>query len=174
MQIDLGGYVKEYAADRVAELCRQSGLRHGLVDLGGDLAVIGPHPDGSPWRIGIRHPREPGAAIARLDLECGAIASSGDYERFMTVSGIRYCHIFDPMTGWPVSGLASVSIAAPHCVVAGTVATIAMLLGESEGRDWLADLGLPHLCIDRELRISGTLAAPAAADRIPSLEPCWG
>lgn len=174
MQIDLGGYVKEYAADRVAELCRRAGLRHGLVDLGGDLAVIGPHPDGSPWRIGIRHPRTPRAAIARLDLDRGAIASSGDYERFMTVDGVRYCHIFDPRTGWPVSGLASVSIAAPHCVVAGTAATIAMLLGEQEGREWLAELGLPHLCVDRELRISGTLAAPATAGPGRVFEQHWG
>jgi thiamine biosynthesis lipoprotein len=169
MELDFGGYVKEYAADRVAGLCRDLGMRHGLVDLGGDIAIVGPNPDGSPWRIGIRNPRAPDSAIARIDLAHGAIASSGDYERFMFVDGVRYCHILDPRTGWPVSGLASVSVAAPHCVVAGTATTIAMLSGR-RGEEFLASLGLPHLCIAAEdehagdgpakLSVSGSLAAP--------------
>ena len=116
MQLDFGGYVKEYAADRVAELCRERGLRHGLVDLGGDLAVVGPHPDGSSWRVGIRHPRAPAGAIASLELFKGGIATSGDYERCMVVDGKRYAHILDPRTGWPVAGLASVTVAASHCL----------------------------------------------------------
>ena len=64
MELDFGGFVKEYAADRVAELCRSLGARHGLVDLGGDLSLVGPHPDGSPWRVGIRHPLRPGRGTA--------------------------------------------------------------------------------------------------------------
>jgi thiamine biosynthesis lipoprotein len=163
MQIDLGGFVKEYAADRVAELCREQGVRHGVVDLGGDIAIIGPHPDGSPWRIGIWHPREPATAIAKVEISAGAIASSGDYERFMVVNGRRYCHLLDPRTGWPVSGLASVSVVAPHCIVAGTLATIAMLQGESGGVRWLSEAGLPHLCVDQQLKITGTLVSPQPA-----------
>jgi thiamine biosynthesis lipoprotein len=170
MQIDLGGYVKEYAADRVAQLCRELGVRHGLVDLGGDLAVIGPQPDGSPWRVGIRHPRQPRSAIAMVELECGAIATSGDYERFMVVDDVRYCHILDPRTGWPVRGLAGVSVIAEHCVVAGTATTIAMLEGREGGRAWLEDLGLPYLCIDDALRVHGSLApAPQARQPAPRL-----
>jgi thiamine biosynthesis lipoprotein len=169
MELDFGGYVKEYAVDRVAVLCRELGVRHGLVDLGGDIAIVGPNPDGSPWRIGIRNPRAPESAIARIDLAEGAIASSGDYERFMFVDGVRYSHILDPRTGWPVSGLASVSVTAPHCVVAGTATTIAMLSGRG-GEAFLASLGLPYLCIAAEdehegcgpakLSVSGSLAPP--------------
>ncbi len=161
MQLDFGGYVKEYAADRVAELCRERGLRHGLVDLGGDLAVVGPHPDGSPWRVGIRHPRAPEGAIASVALFAGGIATSGDYERCMVVDGKRYAHILNPKTGWPVAGLASVSVAASHCLIAGTASTIAMLKGARAGPAWLDRLGLPSLRVDAEGHLSGSLASCA-------------
>jgi thiamine biosynthesis lipoprotein len=163
MELDFGGYVKEYAADRVAELCRARGARAGLVDLGGDLCVIGPHPDGEPWRVGIRHPRRPEQAMATLELASGGIATSGDYERFMVVGGRRYAHILSPLTGWPVEGLASVSVAAPHTLVAGSASTIAMLKGRREGPRWLDALGLPNLRMDQDGRLSGTLRPSAAA-----------
>jgi thiamine biosynthesis lipoprotein len=161
MEIDLGGYVKEYAADRVAALCRERGALHGLVDLGGDLSLIGPHPDGEPWKVGVRHPRRPESALASIALASGAIASSGDYERVMIIDGVRYSHLLDPRTGWPVQGLAAVSVVASHCLIAGTASTIAMLKG-AEGIAWLDELGLPNLRMDREGRISGTLAFRSA------------
>jgi thiamine biosynthesis lipoprotein len=162
MEIDFGGYVKEYSADRVAELCRRRGIAHGLVDLGGDLAVIGPHPDGDAWRVGVRHPRCPEAALASIGLASGGIASSGDYERFMIVDGVRYGHILDPRTGWPVESLAAVSVVASHCLIAGTASTIAMLKGADAGAAWLDELGLPNLRMDRDERISGTLISRLA------------
>lgn len=163
MEIDFGGYVKEYAADRVAALCRERGARHGLVDLGGDIALVGPHPDGSAWRVGIRHPRVPGVALAWIPLASGAIATSGDYERYMVVDGRRYGHILDPRSGWPVEGLITASVVAPHCVVAGATTTIAMLQSGESGRAWLAETGLPHLCIDRRMKAHGTLATSGVA-----------
>jgi thiamine biosynthesis lipoprotein len=161
MELDFGGYVKEYAADRAAEICRQAGLRHGLVDLGGDLAFVGPHPDGRPWRVGVRHPRRPGAAVATVALAEGAIASSGDYERCLVVAGRRFGHILSPKTGWPVEGLAGVSAVASRCLVAGTATTIALLKGR-EGPAWLDALGLPHLSIAPDGEVSGTLAPHSA------------
>lgn len=158
MEIDFGGYVKEYTADRVAQLCRDEGISHGLVDLGGDLCVVGPHPEGSPWRVGIRHPRDPERAMARVELRYGGIASSGDYERFMIVDGVRYAHILDPRSGWPAAGLASVTVVAPHCLVAGTASTIAMLKGRVAGPAWLDELGLPSLRMTCEGVLSGALA----------------
>jgi thiamine biosynthesis lipoprotein len=163
MELDFGGYVKEYAADRVAERCRELGARHGLVDLGGDLAVIGPHPDGSPWRVGIRNPRAQQGAIASVALAAGGIATSGDYERCMTVGGRRYAHVLDPRTGWPVEGLASVTVAAGHCLVAGTASTVAMLKGRRHGLAWLDRLGLPSLRVDASGAVSGSLARGAHA-----------
>lgn len=161
MQLDFGGYVKEYAADRVSELCRRRGVSSGLVDLGGDLAIVGPHPDGRPWEIGIRDPAHPERAIASIPVYEGAVATSGDYERFMIVDGQRYGHILDPSTGWPVQSFASVSVVARHCLVAGTASTIAMLRGIGEGGRWLDDLGLPHLRLTWDGGVAGTLVEPA-------------
>jgi thiamine biosynthesis lipoprotein len=161
MQLDFGGFVKEYAADRAAELSRARGARHGLVDLGGDLAVIGPHPDGKPWVVGIRDPRAPEGAMACVRLSAGGIATSGDYERCMVVDGVRYTHVLDPRTGRPVTGLRSVSVVADQCLIAGTATTVSMLMGESAGLRWLDELGLPNLRMNSAGEISGTLAADA-------------
>lgn len=161
MEIDFGGYVKEYAADVAARVCREAGIQHGLVDLGGDLQVIGPHPDGSPWRAGIQHPRQLDRAAAVIDVLAGGLASSGDYERFMEIDGRRYCHILNPRTGWPVEGLASVSVLAEQTLVAGTLSTIAMLKGH-EGSQWLQQQGLPYLCIEADGSTHGTVATTAA------------
>lgn len=162
MQLDFGGYVKEYAADAAAARCLAAGARCGYVDLGGDIRVIGPLADGSPWRIGIRDPRSPDRAVAAVDLSSGGIATSGDYERFMVVDGKRYCHLLDPRTGWPVSGYASVSVVAPQTLIAGTATTTASLMGLARGAAWLAELELPHLLITADGVLSGTLATATA------------
>ncbi len=147
MEIDFGGVVKEYAVDRAASLCYAQGIKHGVINLGGDIKVIGPRDDGSPWRVGIRHPRSKDALLDTLLLYEGALASSGDYERCIMVNGVRYGHVLNPKTGWPVRHLAAVSVVGDFCVVAGSASTIAMLK-ESEGAEWLQDLGLPHLWVD--------------------------
>lgn len=157
MELDFGGFVKEYAADCAARACRNAGANHGLVDLGGDIAMMGAHPDGQAWRIGIRHPRDPEKAIADIELTSGAIATSGDYERFIEHGGRRYCHILNPHTGWPGEGLSSVSVLAEHCLIAGTATTVAMLKGAVEGPRWLAELGLPHFYITADGTCGGTI-----------------
>ncbi len=161
MEIDFGGVVKEYAVDRAAALCREAGAGRGLVNLGGDVSIIGPRPDGAPWRIGIRHPRRPGEVIETLALHAGALATSGDYERCIVVGGVRYGHILNPRTGCPVSHLASVSVVADLCVVAGSAATIGVL-AEERGPAWLAELGLPHLWVDVHGGAGGALASRQA------------
>jgi len=165
MELDFGGFGKEWAVDAVTELCRGRGVRHGLVDLGGDVRAIGPHPDGRPWGVGIRDPRAPERAIASILLFADGLATSGDYERCMVVDGVRYTHILDPRTGWPVTGLRSASVVAPQCLVAGTATTIAMLKGGEEGARFLDGLGLPNLRMDAHERVSGSLrsASPRSA-----------
>jgi thiamine biosynthesis lipoprotein len=135
-------------------------VRHGLVNLGGDVGVIGPRPDGAPWRIGIRHPRRPGAVVETLALHAGALATSGDYERCLVVDGRRYGHILSPKTGWPVRHLASASVVADLCVVAGSAATIAVLM-EERGPAWLARTGLPHHWVDVHGNTGGSLGPHA-------------
>lgn len=147
MELDFGGFGKEYAVDRAARVLRDAGVDSALVNLAGDLAVLGPLPDGAPWRVGIRHPRRDDVAIATLPIASGAIATSGDYERYVEVDGVRHCHVLDPATGRSVHGFQSVTVHAPSCLVAGSATTIAMLKGRDEGLAWLATLGLAHLCV---------------------------
>ncbi len=164
MELDFGGVVKEYAADVIATQLLEAGLSHGLVDLGGDIRVIGPHGDGRPWSIGLRHPRRPGDVLAAIDISAGAIATSGDYERCIVIDGVRHSHILDPRTGWPVTGLATVSVIAPHCVVAGSTATIAMLKGIA-GPHWLQETGLPHIWMDQHGTVGDHLASRSAVPK---------
>lgn len=152
MEIDLGGIVKEYAADCAANILRQMGIDFGVVNFGGDLRIVGPHPDGTPWEIGIHHPRRPDTLIASLNLTDGAVTTSGDYERAFFINGKRYSHLLNPKTGWPVEGLQCVSVIAPLAVIAGSASTIAMLKGY-EGKSWLQDMGLPCLWVDDEGRV---------------------
>lgn len=156
MQLDFGGIGKEYAVDRAAAICREQGIEHGLVDLGGDIKIIGPHADGRPWSVGLRHPRKPGALMATVMVYAGAVASSGDYERCIVVNGQRYSHVLSPKTGWPVAGLAGLSVLAEQCVIAGSACTIAMLM-EERGKQWLDELGLQHLWMDSQGRVGGQL-----------------
>jgi len=156
MEIDFGGVVKEYAVDRAAALCWESGIKHGIVNLGGDIKIIGPHPDGKPWKVGISHPRKPGAVLRTLLLHNGALASSGDYERCITLNGMRYGHVLNPKTGWPVSNMAAVSVVGDFCVVAGSASTIGMLK-EKNGPSWLNDLGLSHVWVDVDGNVGGSL-----------------
>lgn len=147
MQLDFGGFGKEYAVDRAALALKEAGVESALVNLAGDLAILAPHPDGTPWRVGIRHPRREGALLASLPVSSGAIATSGDYERFIEVEGVRHCHILDPRTGHSVRGLRSVTAHSVSCLVAGTATTIAMLKGAHDGLAWLDALELTYLCV---------------------------
>jgi thiamine biosynthesis lipoprotein len=156
MEIDFGGIVKEYAADRAASLGLQAGIQHGLVNLGGDIKIIGPRPDGDPWRIGLRHPNRKEVAMRMLLLHQGAIASSGDYERCIVLEGVRYGHVLNPKTGWPVRHLASVTVVSDWCVVAGSASTITMLK-EMDGPIWLQNLGLPHFWVDIQGGTGGSI-----------------
>ena len=157
MQLDFGGIGKEYAADRAATILQQHGIVHALVNLGGDVRAVGAQASGSPWHIGIRHPRDPEpAVIASVDVAEGAIATSGDYERFFEIDGRRYCHIIDALTGMPVSAWQSISVAAPLAIVAGSCSTIAMLLGD-EAPAFLRDQRVAWIGIDASGRRVGSL-----------------
>lgn len=158
MELDFGGIGKEYAADRAAAVCASLGVKHGLVDLGGDIAVIGPHPNQEAWRIGIRHPGKPDLAMATVEIGRGALATSGDYERLIEIDGKRYCHLLDPHSGWPVRGLSSVSVLADRCLVAGSIASIALLKG-LDGIDWMNEMGARNIWMDAEGRQGSRLTA---------------
>lgn len=109
VQVDLGGYAKGYALDRAAALLRNAGIHNALVNIGGNILALGRHGD-RPWRVGIQDPRKSGA-LATLNLNDGeAIGTSGDYQRYFMVGNVRYCHLIDPRSGYPVQGVQAVTV----------------------------------------------------------------
>lgn len=153
MELDFGGIVKEYAADSVASLCYERNIQHGFINMGGDIRVFGPalgeNQSVYPWPITIRHPFDEQSHLAQIPIKSGAVASSGDYERVIEMNGKRYSHLLNPQTGQPVSGLSAVTVIADHCVVAGSLCTIAMLKGE-QGVEWLQATGAMFIACDNE------------------------
>ncbi|MBI4740360.1 MAG: FAD:protein FMN transferase [Betaproteobacteria bacterium] len=147
MEIDFGGFGKEYAADRAAAILADRGAQFGYVNLGGDMRFIGPRPDGRPWIIGIQDPRRKNGVIASIPVSCGSLTTSGDYERFFELDGRRYCHLLDPISGWPVRHWRSVSVVAPLAVASGSYSSIAMLK-QSEGLNFLDGANMAYLAVD--------------------------
>jgi thiamine biosynthesis lipoprotein len=145
MELDFGGIGKEYAVDRAYELLAAQRNDPFLINFGGDLRANRAPAHGS-WQIGIERPEKAGEASRILELEHGALATSGDSRRYLLKDGVRFGHILDPRTGWPVAGAPrSVTVAASSCTEAGLLATLALLQGdrakellEQEGvRYWL-------------------------------------
>jgi len=147
MEVDLGGFGKEYAADRAAQVLKQNGVTSGYVNLAGDMRFLGPKPSGEPWMIGIQDPRQPERVVASLPMMQGGLATSGDYERYFELNGQRYCHVLNPKTGMPVRFWRSVSVTAPAAVVSGCTTTMAMLK-EEDGLAFLQATGFDFFAID--------------------------
>ncbi|MDO9172814.1 MAG: FAD:protein FMN transferase [bacterium] len=130
MEIDLGGLGKEYAADRAADLLAAAAPAAALVNLGGDLRATGPRSDGAAWRVGVEDPGREDHAERILEMKTGGLATSGDARRYLLRGGVRYGHLLNPRTGWPVRDAPrAVTVAAPTCTEAGVLATLAMLHG---------------------------------------------
>lgn len=156
MNIDFGGVVKEYAVDAGARLAHQLGIHHGILELGGDLAILGPHPDGQPWNVGIAAVQDDSKDIGMIPVLQGAVATSGSYARSMVIDGVRYCHILNPKTGYPIQGVTSVTVLANLCLVAGSMTTIAFLKGH-DGLSWLKEQDVPFVFVDSDLKITSSL-----------------
>ena len=129
MEIDLGGIGKEYAVDRCVQIARQKTKQSVLINFGGDLAMTVTRKEKACWAVG-RLVTGSDEARGIFQLYSGAIATSGDANRYLLKDGVRYSHILNPVTGWPVTGAPhTVSVAAPTCIEAGMMSTLAMLQG---------------------------------------------
>jgi thiamine biosynthesis lipoprotein len=143
MAIDLGGIGKGYAIDRAVQVLSQAGVPAGLVEVGGDLYLLGHRGGGQPWRVGVQHPRQEGAILGTLYLAGHAVATSGDYQRFFEFEGVRYHHILDPRTGKPGRTSISVTVVARTVMEADLLSTGVFLMEPAEGLAFLE--GLPDV-----------------------------
>ncbi len=145
MLLDLGAIAKGFAADRAAEILAANGVQNALVDIGGELRVLGSRPGApsSPWRTGIRNPRDD-SVIEELAVSNAAVATSGDYENYFIHNGVRYEHIIDPRIGLPLSeAVVSVTVIHPvSCLAADALATSLTVLGLEEGGAFLRSQAL--------------------------------
>ncbi|NQD36763.1 FAD:protein FMN transferase [Permianibacter sp. IMCC34836] len=147
MEIDLGGIGKEYAVDRVFDLL--AGHTHValLVNFGGDLRARGPRANGEPWHVGLEQPDKLQQALTDLPLQTGALTTSGDARRSFVENGVRYGHILNPKTGYPVRNAPrSVTVLADTCIEAGALSTLAMLHG-AEAESFLSEQDVRSWCV---------------------------
>jgi thiamine biosynthesis lipoprotein len=157
VQIDLGGIIKGYAADKAVELLKSSGIEAGIVAIGGDIKTFGRRPDGIPWAIGIQNPRQKTKedeifALMRFFSEI-AISTSGDYEKYFILNGVRYHHLLDPKTGYPSYESRSVTIVSNESALSDAFATGIFILGPEKGLKILERLNLEGVIISKDGKI---------------------
>ena len=149
VQLDFGAYAKGYAVDIAIEHLRELGIDNAIVNAGGDLRALGSK-DGQAWRIGVQHPQgEDERLLAWLEIQDGeAVFTSGNYRRFRQDEGVRYSHILDPRTGWPVEGITSVTVLHPdNGALADAAATALVVAGVREWQRIAAQMGIAHVML---------------------------
>lgn len=133
MGLELGGIAKGFIVDQALEVLNQADVKHAFINAGGDIGLLGPKPDGEPWRVGIANPRETDQVIAVLSITDCSVVTSGDYERSFEEDGKVYHHILDPETGMPADELASVTVVAETTMMADALSTAVFVLGPQKG-----------------------------------------
>jgi thiamine biosynthesis lipoprotein len=135
MRIGFGGIGKGYAAERAKQVMKEQGVQSGVVNASGDLTAWGLQPDGNPWTVGIANPDSSHDVFSYINITGLAVATSGNYEKFVTINGRRYSHTINPLTGLPVTGIKSVTIITTNEEIADAMATPVMIMGVRAGLD---------------------------------------
>ncbi|HMK43426.1 MAG TPA: FAD:protein FMN transferase, partial [Dissulfurispiraceae bacterium] len=151
MQIDLGGIIKGFAADKAAEILQQHGIPGGIVAAAGDIKLFGKRADGKPWEVGIQNPRQSGKddeLLATVSLETSGISTSGDYQRYFIENGKRYNHILNPKTGFPATSCQSVTVIAPSATLTDSLSTGIFVMGPEKGIQTLERLKVDGVIVD--------------------------
>lgn len=149
MRIGFGGIGKGYAAERAKIILQQNGVTSGIVNAAGDLTAWGFQPNGKEWTIGIADPNSSHHPFSYLNITNMAIATSGNYEKFITINGKKYSHTIDPKTGLPITGIKSVTIISPNAEIADAMATPVMIMGIKVGLDMVNQVaGLACIIVD--------------------------
>jgi len=149
-QIDLGGILKGYAADRGIEILRQNGISSAIVAVGGEVRAMGTKQDGLPWVVGIQNPRQKGAndeIIATMELSDKATSTSGDYNKYFEEDGVRYHHLIDPKTGYPSKYCGSATIVADNAITSDGFSKL-YILGPEKGLAVAKKLGFDAIFVD--------------------------
>ncbi|KAF2514926.1 FAD:protein FMN transferase [Flavobacterium foetidum] len=133
MKIGFGALGEGYATDKCRAMMMQKGIHAGIINGSGDMSTWGKQPNGNDWKIGITNPFKPEKILATIPLKDGAITTSGSYEKFVVFDGKRYSHIINPATGYPATGLCSVTVIGPNAETANGLSTSMMVLGQKEG-----------------------------------------
>ncbi len=152
MRIGFGSIGKGYAADKGRELMQRRGIKGGIVNASGDIATWGRQPGGKPWYIGVSNPFKLHRIIKTLKLTEGAVATSGNYQQYAEINGVRYTHIINPATGYPTTGLASVTVWGPSAEFANALSTSIMVLGKKKGRKLIKNFPLYKCMVVQERR----------------------
>ena len=172
MRVDLGAIAKGYAVDVCFEALQDAGIRNFMVNIGGNLRVSGRARRTRPWKIGVRHPFETDEMLGSLRLDPGmALATSGNYERFVTIEGERYAHIIDPRTGRPVTGMAGVTALASTATEADAMSTALFVAGPEAGRVLAAERPALHALFVRDRQPFSILVTPGFRDLFSPLAP---
>lgn len=149
MRIGFGALGKGYAADKAKALLISKGVKAGIINASGDLTTWGAQTDGSPWMVGITNPLNKNKVFSWFPMDDNAVVTSGNYEKYVEFNGKKYTHIIDPRTGWPASGLTSVSIFAPKAELADALATAVFVMGRETGLDFINQLpGIECVMVD--------------------------
>lgn len=127
--VDLGGIAKGYALDRARDILKARGVRSAWIDLGGNVVTLGLPPEGGRWRLGIRHPRRPGAVLGVIEVGEAGVSTSGDAERYVEDEQGRAGHVFDPRTGRPADRLVTATVVAHSAGLADALSTAAIVMG---------------------------------------------
>jgi thiamine biosynthesis lipoprotein len=169
MKMDLGAIAKGYAADLAVDELRRDGITAGIVANAGDIRTFGLKPDGKPWNVGIRNPRQKGESdelFAKAQLSDKAISTSGDYERYFIADGKRYHHILDPRTGYPAGLSRSVTVITDKGAFTDSFSTAVFVLGPEKGMRLLQETGMEGIIVDA----SGGVHATEGIRRIVTFE----
>ncbi|AWH73205.1 thiamine biosynthesis protein ApbE [Dokdonia sp. Dokd-P16] len=140
MKIGFGGIGKGYAADKAKALLIAQGVPSGIINASGDMNTWGKQPNGSEWKVAITNPMNKNKVFALLPITDGAVVTSGNYEKFVNFNGKRYTHIIDPRSGYPSSGIISVTVFAPTAELADALATSVFVMGKEAGLDRINQL----------------------------------
>jgi thiamine biosynthesis lipoprotein len=157
MKLGMGGIGQGYIADKIKALLISKGCASGLVNVSGDISTWGKQPNGEQWKVGIKNPMNKNKIFATFPLEDTAVETSGSYEKYVTFNGKRYSHIIDTRTGYPASGLISVSIFAKTTELADALATGVFVMGKDAGMNLVNQLpGIGCIMVDEEGKISAS------------------